>query len=429
MSSSSAPCSLNQLAFGALALASSLLASSLSAAGVEAQAPDIVTDETYSFYSTRDERTVQEGTTRHVTWMLNVTFRAFSPAAIPRDSVLRYELRQGTRRLAGVRCPTTITSATPARADQPLPNTIVMTSGCYDTATQIRETGEMQVVWFFINGDDDRETQLASHTITVRELPVYTRALPPVASEPHMIVDRHAEVLSAFVFQGNVPPAQVPEFAFAASNVFLQFNAATEAGDALHNSSVRCRLNGARVEIPNARIFGRANTEELDVAWMPVAGATVPNEAAAEEYVRFRRYTIALPLMVPPLPQDEYTVANRVAMTPGAWECDVRSDTQVTLRTFRWTVGVDGLIAAHAEETEGGLRLPPGVHFVESLFPADHPLDARTDPSQLARALHGRGLRSAAARALSVPAVGVPYPVAPRGAAGRTTGRTARPRR
>ena len=42
-------------------------------------------------------------------------------------------------------------------------------------------------------GDDDRETQLASHTITVRELPVYTRALPPVASEPHMIVDRHAK--------------------------------------------------------------------------------------------------------------------------------------------------------------------------------------------------------------------------------------------
>lgn len=406
-----------------------LVLCSLLAAPAQAQTLDLVADETFSFYRTRDERTVQEGSTRHVTWMLDVTFRAFASTAIPRDSVLRWELRQGTRRIAGVRCPTTLTSPTPVRVDQPLPNTIVMTSGCMDTSTQIRETGELSVVWFFINGDDDRETQIASHTITVRELPVYTRAVPPVASEPHIIVDRHAEVLSAFVFQGNVTPAQIPEHSYAGNNVFLQFNAATEAGDPLHNASVRCRVDGTRVEIADARLYGRGNTEEIDNAWLPVAGATVPAEAAAEEYLRFRRYTIALPLVAPPAPADSYTLANRAIMTPGVWECDLRSDTQVTLRTFRWTVGADGLVAAHAEETEGGLRLPPGVHFVESLFPADHPFDARTDPSQLGHALLGRGFRSAAARALVVPAVGVPYPVPPR-ASGRASSRApARPRR
>ncbi len=378
------------------------------ASRASAQAPEIIADETYSFYTARDERTVQEGTARHVTWMLHVSFRAFSSAAIPRDSMLRYELRQGTRRLAGTRCRPWIDGS------------IVQASDCYDSETQIRETGELTVVWFFINGDDDRETQIASHAITVRELPIYTRALPPVASEPHIIVDRHNDVLSAFVFQGTVPPAQVPEFSYRSSNLFLQFNAATDAGDALHNSSVRCRVNGARVEIPDARIFGRANTEEIDNAWTPVAGATVPNEAAREEYVRFRRYVLVLPLMVPPLPADQYTIANRTTMAPGAWECDVRSDTQVTLRTFRWTVAADGLIVAHAEETEGGLRLPAGVHFVESVFPAEAVLDTRTDPSAVSRALFGRGFRSAAARALVVPSIGVAYPTPPRAAAGRT---------
>ena len=398
----------------ALTVALFALASLVTPRLTAAQAAGLYADETYSFYSTHDESWVQEGAARRVTWKLHARFRALSETAIPRDSMLRFELRQGTRRIMGTRCRPEIAG-----------NTITVFE-CWDGETPIRETGELTVVWFFIHGDDDTETQVASHAITVRELPVYTRAIPPVASDPHIVIDRHAEVLSAFVFQGAVPPPQVPEFAFPASNLYLQFSAATGPEDAFQGASVRCRVNGTRVEIPNARIFGRAHTEEMDSAWMPVAGATVPNEAAAEEYVRFRRYVISLPLMVPPIPEDSYSIANRVPMTAGAWECDLRSGEQVTLRTFRWTVGADGLVAAHAEETEGGLRLPPGVHFVESVFPADHPLDARTDPSQIARALYGRGLRSAAARALTVPAVGVPYPVAPRGAAGRTS---ARPRR
>lgn len=69
------------------------------------------------------------------------------------------------------------------------------------------------------------------------------------------------------------------------------------------------------------------------------------------------------------------------------------------MRTFRFVVGADGRIAPHAEESEGGLRLGPGIHLADTTIPtAEHPLDGRTDPSAVARALHGRGFRSADAR-------------------------------
>ncbi len=142
----------------------------------------------------------------------------------------------------------------------------------------------------------------------------------------------------------------------------------------------------------------------------------------------FRRYTVLLPLTFGQPGDGGRYADDRTLVQPGQWECDLRNDEALTLRTFRFLVGADGRIAPHVEESEGGLRLGPGVHLVDTVIPGtEHPLDGRTDPAALARALHGRGFRTATGRALVVPAIGQPLPAAPR-AGGRASGGRGRSR-
>jgi len=63
---------------------------------------------------------------------------------------------------------------------------------------------------------------------------------------------------------------------------------------------------------------------------------------------------------------------------PGEWSCDWRQRGKV-LRNFTFTVGTDGRIAPHREQTTG-LRLPPGDVAVGVSFP-DEVLDAYFDPA------------------------------------------------
>jgi hypothetical protein len=53
---------------------------------------------------------------------------------------------------------------------------------------------------------------------------------------------------------------------------------------------------------------------------------------------------------------------------PGRWECSYRNGGDV-VRTWRWTVGSNGLIAPHPEEN-GSMTFYPGAHLVETEIPA-----------------------------------------------------------
>jgi hypothetical protein len=304
------------------------------------------------------------------------------------------------------------------------PQQVLSAWNCRD-ATPLRETGELTVVWFYVNGATDEEREIARHAVIVRELPVFGRALPPTPDAPHVVVDRHAEILSSFVvedpFVGGVGfEGYFERYARRSddeSHLMLVFNASPEGDASADSSTVRCRLDGQPVELPNNRVVRAEAIEDIQNAWIPVSGATTIAESAREEYVRFYRYAVLLPITID-VPGGR-VAADRVAVRPGQWECDLRTREAVTMRTFRFAVGADGRVLPHAEETEGGLRLGPGIHLAETVIPpSEHPLDFRTDPSALARAFHGRGFRSAAGRALAVPAIGEPVPVAPR-AAGR----------
>lgn len=387
-------------------------------APAEAQIAPAV-DESFTAYSIGGER--DEG------YRIVGRLRAFTPTgAIPRESVLRFEVRRGEERLSGARCRSYVG---PLSGPPETPLTMITATDCEDREAIIRGAGELTIVWWFVDGVTDAERELATHRVIVREVPVYDRGLPPHPISPRVVLDRHSEVLSAFiveaVYEGGVGFAGFfPRFTATSrrdNHVYLVFNASPSESAGLQSASVRCRLDGQPVELANSRVLRSETLDETTSASMPVEGATTSADSIRPEYVRFHRYSVLLPLTV------ETPGANLRVGTPlrsGTWECDLRDDTAVTLRTFRFVVGMDGRVAPHAEETEGGLSLGPGIHLVDTVIPGDHPLDARTDPTALARAFYGRGFRSAAGRALSVAPIGDPLPAVPaarpRGSATRT---------
>ena len=387
----------------------------------EAEGPRFNIDESFTLYEVASTQARGSGAERATFWQLNTRLRAIvaEGQSVAAQSVLRFEVTKGPTRVAGVRC---LTNLLPMGAGAAAPSTAIIVLDCQDG--NIRETGEMTVTWFFIDGATDAERQIAQHTIVVRELPAFNRGLPPTPDAPHVIIDRHSEVLSTFIVEdprvtGLHPAGLFDERYTLGQGMVLTFHTSPQDDEGLHGVTLRCRVDGQPVELTNNRLTHWISNSQYENSWEVVPGATTIATSIQQQYLRFHRYSVLLPITVGnPGP-------NVTQVRDGAWQCDLRSDTAVTLRTFGFRVA-GGRVAPHAEETEGGLTLGPGIHLAETVIPTDHPLDDRTDPSALSRAFYGRGFRSAAARAFQVPAIGVPYPTLPRASGRAPTGRRRR---
>ncbi len=413
-----------------------LLASSVGASSAQAQSAPPVVDEAYTFY-TVDTHTFMDGATPSGEWSLKASFRAFG--AISPRSVLKYAIRKGTRVLGEVRCETRDTANAVLREFYPG----VFAQDCTQRDLYVRELGEVTVQWSLIDGDTDAETPLATHTIFIRRAPNFDAgSTPPRPWYPSFYVDRHGELLATVLWQRpNRSPGGREGFSRylpnarssrAGASIDIMFNASPEWGadDALRGSNIRCTVDGARVDLRTPYVSGPTSghrTDEVDVrsSWSSYAQAVVPNPAGdnprvIQDHFVFRRYYATFPLTFGPAEEQR---SDATPLTPGAWECALRNDAGVTLRTFRWTVGADGRVQSHAEQAEG-LSLPSDAVLIETVIPAGNGLDFRTDPASSSRVFSGRGFRTAAARAwnATIPAIGHAAPAEP-GRAAASAGR------
>ncbi len=110
---------------------------------------------------------------------------------------------------------------------------------------------------------------------------------------------------------------------------------------------------------------------------------------------------------------------------PGAWVCQVRISGQ-TVREFHFTVGADGAIAPHAEESGANpLSVYPGTHMIDVRFPDPEGFDFSFHPDLVRRTgFYGRPWTSPAALATLPAAVGLSQPAARTGAGARGSSRT-----
>ena len=408
-----------------------LLVSLISAMGLclvasvaQADVPEGITvDDGFGFY-TIESHSNYGSTPKTASWSLKGRYRVFGHVA-PR-SLLKMKVMRGRTELVTVTC-----RVRQHRDDHPQ----LYTDECYDRSQRSDGDGEIQVKWYLVDGDDDEEHELQTHTIRVRTAPRVDTSQNP--DYPEYYIDRHAEVVSTVAYmRPNRYHTYVPlqgrrQQKINGDGIDLVVNASPDwstANEAIRGSHVRCSVNGERVDLTLAQSqpgmsWNRTDQARVDTGYSSLATWRVTNPSGNPRYNEhkflFRQFYVRLPLGWGNNPDRVHTP---VGEHPGAWECQWRNDQGQTLRVFRFNVDQDGKLVAHSEQGDG-LSLGPAAVLIETEVPAGNPLDSRTDGSMpRGGAFHGRGFSTEAGRRMAgaVPNNGTAHPTtARRGRRGR----------
>jgi len=401
-------------------------------------------DDAFTFFTIENNQEHVDGNPVDAGWGLQADFRVFVDAS-PR-SAFRFVVKQGERSLGEVTCEGTRSQLNPEYANGPPAFSVFR---CYDRAQRIRETGDLTVEVWFVDDDTDAATLLRSHRIRVLTATRVRGNGQPDA--PHHYVDRNGEVLTSILmpqhsearpYMGDLGRDRIQGFSgFNALTILINTHPTEAQRSIPSNSHLRCTVDGNRIQIPRDQVTG----VELRTVRVTHTHTEGRRDRGEYEDVNFRQYLLTLPLtfrsasFTPTFRRFravEQRDADRAYLEdhPGLWECQWRLEREV-LRTFRFRVGTDGRLVAHAEQG-AGLSLGPNAYFVETVVPAaGGPFDSRVHRATVEQfAFLGRGFLTPEGRALSATLsdVGNASPPQPRAAAPaspRARGRSQTPAR
>ncbi len=247
---------------------------------------------------------------------------------------------------------------------------------CGDRKIFIKNPGKYDVKVSAVNGDNDKETLLRNYKIEVRELKKTRPGNVPDVSDYY--VDRNAESAAAFLFlrpglEDDNASAGYIDFSQNSANVGYVDIHFSMSGDRYQpefkSPYVRCFVNGERVAFGNkgAVIMKTARSEM----------AVEKFDSKPGKYISFKHYSANLPIEL-------NNPGNRafpdMDANPGQWECQLRNNVE-TIRTFRWTVGSNGLPLKHPEQTGGNINLFHNAYLIDMEIPeGGSSLDVRLAP-------------------------------------------------
>lgn len=380
----------------------------------------MLVDQSFVFFTVDNNRSSVNGKPRDDGWTLKADYRMFSRGT-KRDS-FRFVVKKGNRKLGETVCEVGAENQVDKFASGPPALYVV---GCYDRNQRIKQTGALTVEVYFMDDATDRETLIGTHDLLVRSVKRVRGTGEPDA--PHHYVDRHSEVLSAYmVLQHNRadhPYGRLgPSFRASSgrNGVVLLVNTATDdvrrSNDGA-SSRLRCSVNGERIAIDDDQITG---SETRKVYAVQTWGRGTQDQ---RDVIQFRQYALNLPLSfssaVPEQTHDNWHPLGEkhdrwphLEDHPGQWECEWRLGRDI-VRIIRFTVSADGRIVPHPEQ-QAGLELGPNIFFVETEIPAKGSVwDVRVQRQGVDKnAFLGRGFRSAEGKALvrKLPNVGRALP-------------------
>lgn len=351
-------------------------------------------------------------------WYLNASARLLG-TGIARGSAFKFVLKQGRRVLSTTVCEGRLNWH--GRSEGPQDR--MFTSECIDREQPVTVTGMLTVDVVFIDDDTGAETLLRSHPLDVRSL---TRErLGGQPSPSHFFVNHHAEAAAMFIEQvvwhtrrAHAEINQSQGSPADRNNVYLNFRRSPEGN--IPDTTMRCTVDGQRVDLGEDDIARRVSTGHNRSSVIQVL--KVPGQINVDQDPLVWEWAvIQLPLTFGSGDGADWTPYVNMNAHPGRWECLLRRDDRRVIRRFAFTVGADGLVQPHAEES-AGLVLHPGAHLVDGVIPGDSPIDARTDPrSARPGAFFGRAWATPAGRAIGagIPAIGEPFPSTGRARRGR----------
>ncbi|HEY8185843.1 MAG TPA: hypothetical protein VIF64_07225 [Pyrinomonadaceae bacterium] len=377
---------------------------------------NIIIDDGFTFFTLHHKKDYVGGKPISTGWSLVSDLRMAGPA-IPKRSGYKIVVRKGGQALATTRCEGEI----PAVPAHEVGRVVVpMLTHCYDDTQLVQGEGKFAVEVYFVNGDDDSERLARNYEIEVHKVDrVRGSVTKPEPDASEFYISRHGEVLSSILY---LRPESTRPYVndsradtFGSNMVEIVYNTSTtDEGMGIGGSTsfVRCSVDGQRIELkddkvrhyrPGYRYYQEIYTDRLAPEFKQGTGY--------KDEINFRQYFAVLPLTWGK--QGVYQNYTKLEDHPGRWECTYKEGPQV-VRTWRWTVRPDVVVAPHPEES-AGLTLYPGAHLVETEIPAGGSfIDRRIfPPAAQAGFMYGHKWQTPEGKAMvaKVPAKGKPWPV------------------
>lgn len=376
----------------------------------------IIIDDGFTFFTLRNKKDYVGGKPIAKGWSLVSNLRMAGPA-IPKRSGHKIVVKNAGQTLATVRCEGDVPAIPQHEAGRVVAQ---MVTHCYDDTQLVKGEGKFSVEVHFVNGDDDSERLARSYEIEVHKVDrVRGSVTKPEPDAPEHYISRHGEVLSSILY---LRPASSRPYVndssadtFGSNMVEITYNTSTtDEGMGIGGSTsfMRCTVDGQKIELkddkvrhyrPGHRYYQEIHTDRLAPEFKQGSGY--------KDEINFRQYFAVLPLTWGK--QGVYQNYTKLEDHPGRWECTFREGPNV-VRSWRWTVRPDVIVAPHPEQGPG-LTFFPGAYLVETEIPAGGSfIDRRIFPAAVrAGFMYGHRWQTQEGKAMAakVPAKGKPWPV------------------
>lgn len=251
---------------------------------------------------------------------------------------------------------------------------------CLNKDETSKETGEMNVEVYFINGDTDEEKLVRTYKIDVRRATnVRGNARKPQQDVPSYYIQRHAETAVAFAYfdygfrdAGYFrEPVERSNYAGKLRTLRIYSTFSPKSGKYLPNRMfTRCTVNGQRIDFANN--LDRDSVQDAEGGHTDEVGTytdrLIPKYQRGNPYVDkvvFRDLIFEMPIYTG---EDKSTLDEvKIEDNPGNWECKIIANGE-TLRIFRWTAA-NGKIVPHAEQASGNVNLFYDAAMIEMEIP------------------------------------------------------------
>ena len=348
-------------------------------------------------------------------WTLKGYFRAFG--TFPDSSGFKMVVSQSGKSLVTYSCLAKIhrKAESPVKAvkNSPDDDYMMTKNSCGGKAkTFVKKPGKYDVQVYAINGDTDEETLLRKYKIDVREAKKTRPGGVPGVSD--FYIQRHAEAPLAILYLRPTRGGNYAKRNYHGINagstligeIDIYINAVTKRNSLEFSEipAVRCSVNGKRVRF--------LNKGHIRPKAMRGDSAILARDGKPNEYMGFYNYRLNLPILVNTNRNTSMSNQNPSFQSyKGDWNCQLR-DGMETVRTFKWTVGGNGMPTEHPEQTSGNVNLHWGSYLIDMEIPeGGSEIDEALMPMPNAGMFYGVPYRTDVGKqkAAAVPKKGKPF--------------------
>ena len=298
---------------------------------------------------------------------------------VPPRSAFRLVVKKGAKELYTHRCEVTT-----------IKQDVNQARTCYDRKAAIAETGPLDVLVYFVDGDTDQEKLLRTYKIDVRKV-TKINDLPP-----DYYIPRYGDLAVAYLSD---------------SQNVLFFSTFFSPVDNVSNvfggyPFLRCTVNGTPIAYEYSTVSFRHGP-----VFAAERSGKKEDRSVYRDKIRFDRIFMQLPLALNANSNKDYY---DVRKHPGLWKCSIMSNSDRTIfRTFSFEVA-SGSIIPHPEQRSGNVNLAANKFMVDMEIPAGgSSADKRMLPMPNAGLFYGIPWSTPEGKAMAarVPKKGDPFPV------------------